>query len=61
MYEQELVHKCFTDAEIREGYYLKFNADVILRADTKNRYEAYAQSIQNGFKTPNEIRAMEGR
>lgn len=59
VYEQELVHKCFTDAEIREGYYLKFNADVILRADTKNRYEAYAQSIQNGFKTPNEIRAME--
>lgn len=59
IYEQELVYKCFTDAEIRNGYYVKFNADVILRADTKTRYDAYAQSIQNGFKTPNEIRAME--
>jgi HK97 family phage portal protein len=59
VYEQELIYKCFTDAEIKEGFYMKFNADVILRADTKSRYEAYAQSIQNGFKTPNEIRALE--
>jgi HK97 family phage portal protein len=59
VYEQEIIHKCFTDAEIRDGHYVKFNADVILRADTKTRYEAYAQAIQNGFKTPNEIRALE--
>ncbi len=59
MYEQEIVYKCFTDSEIRDGFYAKFNANVMLRGDTKTRYEAYARAIQNGFKTPNEIRALE--
>ena len=59
MYEDELGYKIFTDREIEQGFYPKFNADVIMRGDTKTRYEAYAQAIQNGFKTPNEIRALE--
>lgn len=59
MYEDELGYKLFTNEEIARGYYVKFNADVIMRGDTKTRYEAYAQAIQNGFKTPNEIRALE--
>lgn len=59
MYEQELAYKLFTSNELREGYYLKFNADVILRGDIKTRYESYAIAIQNGIKTPNECRALE--
>lgn len=59
MYEQELTYKLFLDSEIAAGYYVKFNADVILRGDLKARYDAYAVGIQNGFKKPNEIRAME--
>lgn len=59
MYEQEITYKGFTDTDIRKGYYAKFNADVMLRGDTKNRYDAYATAIQNGVKTPNECRAME--
>lgn len=59
MYEDELGYKIFTDREITQGYYPKFNADVIMRGDAKTRYEAYAQAIQNGFKTPNEVRALE--
>ena len=59
MYEQELTYKLFLDSEIAKGYYVKFSADVILRADQEKRYAAYAQAIQNGFKKPNEIRAME--
>lgn len=59
MYEQELTYKIFLNSEIQNGYYAKFNTDVILRANTKTRYEAYALAIQNGFKTPNEIREME--
>lgn len=59
MYEQELTYKVFLDSEISNGYYSRFNADVILRGDTKTRYEAYAIAIQNGFKKPNEVRELE--
>lgn len=58
-YEQELNYKSFLNNEIAAGYYTKFNADVILRADLKTRYESYRTAIQSGFKTPNEIRALE--
>lgn len=59
MYEQETTYKCFLNSEIQNGIYAKFNADVMLRGDTKTRYETYAQAIQNGIKTPNECREME--
>jgi len=59
MYEQELTYKLLLPREIAQGYYIKFNADVMLRGDPKSRYEAYAVAIQNGFKTPNEVRALE--
>lgn len=59
MYEQEITYKLFLNTEIRKGYYLKFNVDSILRADIKTRYESYKEAIQNGFKTPNEIRELE--
>lgn len=59
MYEQELTYKLFLNSEIKAGYYVKFNADVILRADPKTRYETYREAVQNGLKTPNECRALE--
>jgi HK97 family phage portal protein len=59
MYEQEITYKCFLNSEIQNGVYSKFNADVILRGDTKARYETYATAIQNGIKTPNECRQIE--
>lgn len=59
MYEMELTYKLFLNSEIENGFYMKFNADVVLRADQKARYDAYATAIQNGFKKINEIRAME--
>lgn len=59
MYEQETTYKCFLNSEIQNGIYAKFNADVMLRGDTKTRYETYAQAIQNGIKTPNECRELE--
>lgn len=58
-YEQELTYKLFTDRELAEGYYIKFNVNAILRADPKTRYEAYRTAIQSGFLTPNEVRALE--
>ncbi|MGG3210562.1 phage portal protein [Geobacillus stearothermophilus] len=59
MYEQEMTYKLFLDSELDAGYYVKFNADSILRADIKTRYEAYAIGIQNGFLEPDEARAKE--
>lgn len=59
MYEEEYTYKLFLDQELKSGFYIKANPDVILRADTQKRYEAYAKAVNNGFKTPNEIRAME--
>lgn len=59
MYEQELVYKLFTIQEVNQGYYFKFNADVILRGDIKTRYEAYRTGLQAGFITANEVRALE--
>ncbi|HBJ2612662.1 TPA: phage portal protein [Clostridium botulinum] len=59
MYEQELIYKLFLNTEIRQGYYIKFNVDAILRANLETRYNAYRVAIQSGFKTPNEVRELE--
>jgi len=58
-YEQELTYKLFTQRELDEGYYIKFNVNAILRADPKTRYEGYRIAIQSGFLTPNEVRSLE--
>ena len=58
-YEQELTYKLFTDKELDDGYYIKFNVNAILRADPKTRYEGYRIAIQSGFLTANEVRALE--
>lgn len=58
-YEQEFTYKLLLDAEIEQGYYLRFNVDTILRSDIKTRYEAYRTGVQGGFLTPNEVRALE--
>lgn len=59
MYEQELTYKLLLDEEINAGVFFRFNADAILRADLKSRYEAYRIGVQGGFLTPNEARAKE--
>ena len=59
MYELEMDYKLFLTSEITSGVYAKFGIDTILRADIQTRYQSYQVAIQNGFKTPNEIRALE--
>ena len=39
---------------------VRFNVDSLLRGDLKTRMEAHATAIQNGIRTPNEIRDLEG-
>jgi HK97 family phage portal protein len=43
----------------RSNLYVEFNVDGLLRGDFKTRMEAHATSIQNGIRTPNEVRDIE--
>jgi HK97 family phage portal protein len=56
--EQEMNRKLFTGRD-RGRFYVKHNADALLRGDTKSRYEAHSSAIQSGWKTRNEVRADE--
>ena len=40
-------------------YFVEFDLDGLMRGDLKTRMEAHATSIQNGIKTPNEVRKIE--
>lgn len=55
-FEQEMNLKFFGRGS---EFYVEFNVDGLLRGDLKSRMEAYATSIQNGIRTPNEVRAIE--
>ena len=53
--EEELTSKLFTAEEIQQGYFFKFNVDVILRATFTQRMAGYAQARQNGWLCANDI------
>lgn len=55
-FEAELNLKLFGRQSTR---YVEFSVDGLLRGDFKTRMEGYATSIQNGIRTPNEVRAIE--
>lgn len=59
VYEQETIYKCLRADEIENGWYLRFNIDVILRSDLAKRFESYQKAIQNGIYTSNEVREKE--
>lgn len=42
-----------------DKYYAKFNLDASSRSDTKTRHEAHNMALQGGWKTVNEVRALE--
>ena len=46
-------------AEDRGSVVIEFNLDAFFRGDLQSRYAAYATAVQNGFKTRNEVRALE--
>ena len=55
-YEEELTYKLLTAEEIENGYYFKFNVDVMLRADFKTKIETLSKATNNFLMTPNEAR-----
>lgn len=54
--EQEMNLKLFPRGS---EFYVEFNVNGLLRGDFKTRMEAHATSIQNGIRTPNEVRDIE--
>lgn len=40
-------------------YFVKLNVDGLLRGDYKSRMEGYSIGLQNGFMSPNDVRALE--
>jgi HK97 family phage portal protein len=55
-YEEEITFKTLSEKLIKEGYFWKFNVNVILRADIKSQMEALSKGVNNMIYTPNEAR-----
>ena len=52
-YEEEITYKLITSNK----YYAKFNVDVILRADFRNKVETLSTAVNSFMMSPNEARA----
>lgn len=62
-WEQEMNWKLFTSDEIKQGYYVKFNMNALLRGDMAARADFYSKALGagggKGWMTENEVRALE--
>src|SRR5690625_462075 len=58
-FQEEFRDRLFTEKEY--DYYLNFNLDMILRADTKTRGEFYKMMLDKGVYSINEVREFEER
>lgn len=54
--EEELAYKLLTDTEEKDGYHVKANTGVMLRADQKTQIETLSAAVSNFLMTPNEAR-----
>lgn len=55
-YEEELTYKLLSTEERNQGYYFKFNIDVIMRSDFKTKVETLSKATNSFLMTPNEAR-----
>lgn len=55
-YEEETGYKILTDKEEGEGYHIKFNTAVMLRADQQTQINTLSAAVSNFLMTPNEAR-----
>lgn len=58
-YEQEIDYKAINKVDRGKGYFSRFNVDVILRGNLKERMEAYEIAARNGFMEIKEVRDSE--
>ena len=54
------IEEAFTEITPR-GQTARFSIDVLLRTDTKTRYESHKSALDAGWLTDDEVRAVEGR
>lgn len=57
--EQALMKQLLTKAERDAGVVIEFNLEGLLRGDTQSRAAFYQSGLQNGWRTINEVRALE--
>lgn len=57
-WEQGLQKALFSEQD-KKKYFIKFNADGLLRGDYASRMQGYSIGIQNGFLCPNDVRTLE--
>lgn len=55
-YEEELSYKLLTTEEQANGYHIKFNTGVLLRADQQTQITTLSTAVSNFLMTPNEAR-----
>ena len=58
-WEQENTYKLPTPQQRAQGWYLRGNVEVLLRADPKTRAEFYEKMVQNSVYCPDDCRAKE--
>jgi hypothetical protein len=56
LYEEEITYKSLSSQLINQGYFFKFNVNVILRADIKSQIEALSKGVNNAIYSPDEAR-----
>ena len=61
MWDQEWAYKLYTDAELRDGCYMRFNVSALMRGDDATRSKFYQTMVYSGILNPDECRAMEER
>lgn len=57
-YEEEITYKLLSHDEIESGVHVKFNVNVILRADLSTQIDTLSKGVAGFIYTPNEARAM---
>ncbi|AQW26685.1 phage portal protein [Clostridium perfringens] len=59
MIENEMDYKLFTELERKQGYFIKFNTNAMLRADSVSRVNYYKEMLNNGVMSINDVRELE--
>lgn len=59
MWEQEWAYKLFTDTELRDGCYMRFNVSALMRGDDATRSKFYQTMVYSGIYNLDECRALE--
>lgn len=58
-WEETLAFQLFSTADLKKGYYLKYNLNSILRGDSTSRANYYEKMISLGVYSINEVRSFE--